>query len=99
ERVERLREFWETICAAPVEWPASERLFEALPFVFDRRSFHNAMAAMWALFQGQPGFFKPRFPPPLWSPFSGDGATSFYDTAPLNQTLERLVDFDRLNSG
>ena len=24
------------------------------------------------LVQGQPGFFKPRFPPPLWSPFSGD---------------------------
>ena len=34
-----------------------------------------------------------------WSPFSGDAATSFYDTAPLQQTLERLVDFDRLNSG
>ena len=31
--------------------------------------------------------------------FSGDAATSFYDTSPLNQTLERLVDFNRLNSG
>jgi NTE family protein len=51
------------------------------------------------LFQGQPGFFKPRFPSPLWSPFSGDASTSFYDTAPLQRTLERLVDFDRLNSG
>src|SRR4051812_47158099 len=32
QRVDRLREFWETICAVPVEWPASEGLAEALPF-------------------------------------------------------------------
>jgi len=82
-----------------VEWPAGEGLANAMPFAFDMRSLHNAMAAMRALFQGQPGFFKPRFPPPFWSPFAGDGATSFYDTSPLTQTLERLVDFDRLNSG
>jgi NTE family protein len=54
---------------------------------------------MRALMMGQNGFFKPRFPPPFLSPFSGDPATSFYDTAPLKATLERLVDFDRLNSG
>jgi NTE family protein len=99
ERVDRLREFWETICACPVGWPAGEGLADAMPFAFEMRSMHNAFAAMRALFQGQPGFFKPRFPPPIWSPFSGDAATSFYDTAPLNRTLERLVDFDRLNSG
>jgi NTE family protein len=99
ERVGRLREFWETICACPMGWPAGEGLADTMPFAFDLRSLHNAFAAMRALFQGQPGFFKPRFPPPLWSPFSGDAATSFYDTAPLSQTLERLVDFDRLNSG
>ncbi|WP_225771924.1 patatin-like phospholipase family protein [Inquilinus sp. Marseille-Q2685] len=99
QRVDRLREFWETICAAPVEWPASEGLAEALPFAFDTRSVHNAAAAMRALFQGQPGFFKPRFPPPFLSPFAGDAATSFYDTSPLRDTLRELVDFDRLNSG
>ena len=99
ERVGRLREFWETICAAPVEWPAGEGLADAMPFAFDLRSLHNAVAAMRALFQGQPGFFKPRFPPPFWSPFAGDAAASFYDTSPLARTLERLVDFDRLNSG
>ncbi|MGH6678204.1 MAG: DUF3734 domain-containing protein [Bradyrhizobium sp.] len=99
ERVERLREFWETICACPVGWPAGEGLPDALPFAFDHRSLRNAMAAMRALFHGQPGFFKPRFPPPLWSPFSGDAATSFYDTSPLSRTLEQIVDFDRLNSG
>ncbi|MBR0971296.1 MULTISPECIES: DUF3734 domain-containing protein [Bradyrhizobium] len=99
ERVQRLREFWETICAFSIEWPAGEGLANALPFAFDINSLRNAMAAARALVQGQPGFFKPRFPSPLWSPFSGDAATSFYDTAPLLKTLERLVDFDRLNSG
>ncbi len=99
QRVDRLREFWETICAASVEWPAGEGLADAMPFAFDLRSMHNAAAAMRALLHGQPGFFKPRFPPPFWSPFSGDAATSFYDTSPLAQTLERFVDFDLLNSG
>ncbi|VIO72958.1 hypothetical protein CI1B_46070 [Bradyrhizobium ivorense] len=99
ERVERLRKFWETICATPVEWPAGEGLADAMPFAFDLRSARNAVAAVRALFQGQPGFFKPRFPPPFWSPFSGDAATSFYDTSPLKRTLWQLVDFDRLNSG
>ncbi len=99
ERVERLREFWETICAYSIEWTAGERLANELPFAFDIKSIRNMLAATRALVHGQPGFFKPRFPPPVWSPFSGDAATSFYDTAPLHQTLERLVDFDRLNSG
>jgi NTE family protein len=98
-RVERLREFWETICALEVEWPANDDLVSGLPFTFAFRPVQNAAAAMRALMIGQNGFFKPRFPPPFLSPFSGDHATSFYDTAPLKATLERLVDFDRLNSG
>ncbi|WP_076864317.1 DUF3734 domain-containing protein [Bradyrhizobium mercantei] len=99
ERVGRLREFWETICANSIELPAGEGLVDALPFAFDIKSIRNMLAAMRALVQGQPGFFRPRFPSPLFSPFSGDAATSFYDTAPLQRTLEQLVDFDRLNSG
>jgi NTE family protein len=99
QRVDRLREFWETICASPVEWPVNEGLANALPFTMDLRSAHNIAAATRALVMGQSGFFKPRFPPPYLSMFSGDSATSFYDTGPLRDTLERLVDFDRLNSG
>src|SRR5215467_6681805 len=89
ERIDRLREFWETICANSIDWLAGEGLAEALPFAFDIRSIRNALAATRALVQGQPGFFKPRFPPPLFAPFWGDSATSFYDTAPLQQTLEK----------
>src|SRR5215510_10958349 len=99
QRVDRLRAFWETICANPVEWPVNEGLTQGLPFTMDLRSAHNIAAATRALFMGQTGFFKPRFPPPFMSMFSGDAATSFYDTSPLRDTLNRLVDFDRLNSG
>lgn len=99
QRVERLREFWETICAVPVNWPINEGLAGDLPFAFDLRPFHNSAAALRALLMGQSGFFKPRFPPPFLSIFSGDAATSFYDTAPLRETLARLVDFDLLNAG
>lgn len=99
QRVDRLREFWETICACPVEWPVNEGLSEGLPFTMDLRSVHNIAAATRALMMGQNGFFKPRFPPPFLSMFSGDSATSFYDTNPLRETLERLVDFKLLNSG
>jgi NTE family protein len=99
QRVERLRRFWETICAAPVEWPTTEGMFDAMPFALDLRSVRNNAAAMRALMQGQRGFFKPRFPPPFFSLSAGDAATSFYDTSPLRDTLERMVDFDRLNSG
>ena len=46
---------------------------------------------------GVPGFFAPRIPPaPLWPPGSPQ-SQSYYDTAPLKKTLERLVDFDRIN--
>src|SRR5258708_38404720 len=45
ERVDRLRQFWETICAAPVEWPTTEGLAAAMPFAFDLRSAQNRSAA------------------------------------------------------
>src|SRR5262249_30687390 len=62
QRVDRLRRFWETICATPVEWAPHEGMAGAFPFTFDMRSAHNTAAAMRALFIGQAGFFKPRFP-------------------------------------
>jgi NTE family protein len=77
----------------------NEGLSNGLPFTMDLRSVQNIVAATRALTMGQNGFFKPRFPPPFLSMFSGEAATSFYDTSPLRDTLERLVDFDRVNSG
>ena len=61
-----------------------------------RSLFNETSAALIATF-GVPGFFTPRFPPaPLW-PQGSPQALSYYDTAPLRSTLERLVDFDRIN--
>jgi NTE family protein len=88
-RVARLKEFWEQ-SSAPVPWNPivkSER---------GRTVFNEASAALIATF-GVPGFFTPRIPPaPLW-PQGSPQSLSYYDTAPLRKTLERLVDFDRIN--
>src|SRR3984893_2641400 len=89
KRVERLKEFWEPV-SSPVSWS---------PVVqgdHGRSLFNETSAALIATF-GVPGFFQPRFPPaPLW-PQGSPQALSYYDTTPLRATLERLVDFDRIN--
>jgi len=93
-RVERLHEFWDTICSAPPgapwidsgNWPAglAERLGE--------------LSAWRTVLAGQPGFFHPRILPPVgFGLRTTPDQVSWYDTAPLRGTLERLVDFDRLN--
>jgi NTE family protein len=88
-RVERLKEFWEMV-SAPVPWhPVTSG-------DGGRSLFNEASAALIATF-GVPGFFRPRFPPaPVW-PQGSPQSQSYYDTAPLRATLERLVDFDRIN--
>jgi len=56
----------------------------------------GSMAAMNAIMSGQAGFFKPR----MMAPGGGSpDQTSFYDTSPILETLERFADFDRINSG
>ncbi len=82
-RAERLRAFWEGITTPAVALP---RMFDGTLFDEGRRQ----AASLQALVFGQPGFFAPR-------PQIGQ-TTSYYDTAPLRETLERLVDFDRINA-
>src|SRR5262249_30434534 len=48
--------------------------------------------------QGQPGFFAPRQPSPWFSLPGAQSATSYYDNAPLLETLDDLVDFSLINS-
>ena len=67
-----------------------------MPFIEEMiETAFNQTAAMTTLMFGAPGFFKPR----IVNPFApgSSGALSFYDTAELKSTLERLVDFDRVN--
>jgi NTE family protein len=41
---------------------------------------------------GVPGFFTPRMPPAPFQPAGTSGAISYYDTTPLTETLDRLID-------
>jgi NTE family protein len=97
KRVGRLRAFWERITAPDL--PLSEGLF-----AFDwaagnpLAAWSAPLAATRAVFGGAPGFFAPRIPSPLLQAAGGVKATSFYDTSPLQVTLEELVDFDRINA-
>ena len=69
-----------------------------MPWRHDARAGVNQLAAGRVLAQGVPGFFEPRMPPPYLRLGHGAARTSYYDTAPLRATLERLVDFDRINA-
>ncbi len=90
-RLDRLREFWNLVSSAlPIPLTACSGS--------EREAFNESSASHGALF-GVPGFFKPRFPPAPFQPRGTAGATSYYDTAPLAETLNRLVDFKRINDG
>lgn len=63
-----------------------------------REGLHQLSAAVVAM-TGVPGFFGPRWLPPFLAWPGTEGALSFYDSAPLIRTLDRLVDWDLLNDG
>ncbi len=90
-RLPRLREFWETITARG-GWMSA-------PEGDDPRKLFNAWSSFMTAMMGQPGFFTANLPTPAMSLRGSRTATSYYDTAPLRETLLRLVDFKRLNDG
>jgi NTE family protein len=91
QRVARLRAFWESITAPSALWPGWLGLAFGNAWGDNRKP-----AALNALLLGQPGFFQPRPPLDWWAE---GGPASIYDTTELRATLERLVDFGRLNNG
>lgn len=99
KRVERLLQFWETICqpafGPPLPAFIEHALFNSSEAI--RKAF-TATQAMGAIVEGQKGFFVPRFPPPLPTVSGPPQLASYYDTTPLKATLEALCDFDRINS-
>lgn len=87
-RVERLRAFWDLVSAydlTPAEW------------VDPVRPIHSKLSTSAVEMFGIPGFFVPRFAGAFG--VGGEGLPSVYDTSPLNETLQRLVDFDLINHG
>jgi NTE family protein len=86
-RLKRLRSFWDGITAHTGLWPT---VLVGSPALWQQMA-----SALTALVLGQPGFFTPRT---LQYWFSSDKFVSYYDTSALKKTLERLVDFDRINN-
>jgi len=85
-RVDRLRSFWEDITSPTELWA----FVPAGPF----SDWQQKASAFTSLMFGQPGFFAPRAPQEWLSPHR---LVSYYDTSALKRTLEKLVDFDRIN--
>src|SRR6266849_6459322 len=96
-RVDKLRAFWELVTANSYsDW--SEWMWAPLAKGDAARQWRNQMNAGLALAGGASGFFTPRFPAPWLHPPGTMDATSTHDTRRLQTTLERLVDFDRINA-
>jgi NTE family protein len=95
KRVERLREFWNLVTSGlPADLPCDEYL-PADPL----RRWMNRMNAAACAALGVPGFYAPRVPPAVLAPAGGGGALSVYDTSGLASTLERLIEFPRIDTG
>ncbi len=90
-RVERLDAFWRKLSGGMPNFllPEDDHIREAA---------HLSAAAAVAMF-GVPGFFRPHMIPPPFQPEGTPGATSFYETDPMVETLDSLVDWDLLNDG
>jgi NTE family protein len=94
QRAQKLQGFWRHVAA---DGPALLPYFGTADWL---RPWTNATRTLDTLINGVPGFFRPR-PGAAWDiarqvPAS---AASFYDTAPLEETLNRFVNFGYLNEG
>lgn len=100
-RVDRLREFWETICQPNTPLMGLPPIVEQSIFNINdaARQFLGHMNAGRALVDGQNGFFHPRLPAPVFSfQHNPPTETSYYRIDALRDTLERFCDFDRINA-
>lgn len=91
-RIEKMYQFWDAITSTmPID-------YLDLPNDRATRQAEHILSAQKALLFGQPGFFSPRIPPLGLGYYNDPDTVSFYDTSALKTTLERFIDFDRINS-
>jgi len=90
-RIERLKGFWDKTASALPD-------FE-IPLWDQAREWLHEWSAGMVMLGGVPGFFTPRTLPPALAAPGSPGALSFYDSAPLRETLDALVDWELLNTG
>jgi len=97
ERVDKLRQFWNEVSLTTGPNWMDDWITAGIRGDVARNGVNQFLANQAAL-TGVPGFFAPRLPGPWFYPPGSPESTSLYDTTPLLSTLERLVDFDRLNN-
>lgn len=96
KRREALKTFWDLVSSGmPNFVPPEERSW---------REYLHLWSAGAVTAWGVPGFFRPHMTPPFFMPPflnapGSEGATSFYDTTPLIDTLNSLIDWHLLNTG
>ncbi len=90
-RVPKLRAFWDKLSSGL-------QGMNIFPGQQARTAF-NEMSSLIATMVGIPGFYSPRLVSPLFAWPGSQDALSFYDTAPLRDTLLQLVDFNLINTG
>jgi NTE family protein len=90
QRLDKLHKFWNRI--------TSRKIWHYTPDGDVFRQARNFTSSFLTTVLGQPGFFQPHPTNPWLSPTGARTATSYYDTAPLRESLLELVDFDRINS-
>lgn len=100
QRLAALRGFWETISEpslpmVPSDWLRQWATLGGAPW----RKHWSGLEAWRTALEGQRGFFRPRGPQAWMDLPQPPGQVSYYDVSALKGTLERFVDFERLNHG
>jgi len=91
KRVEMLGAFWDMVSGSLPSFPI---------FPNDQvREWLHEWSANFVMATGVPGFFTPRTISPMFATPGTPEALSFYDSAPLRETLDALIDWDLLNNG
>ena len=101
-RVERLKAFWFRVSSGMPQVGDALSLtpwLRAMTEINDTRTALNQLSAWHAAWLGIPGFYQPRLPPPPFQLPGTPAALSLYDTSPLRETLEELIDFDLIKIG
>src|SRR5262249_6076266 len=97
-RVDKLRAFWEGVTENPW-WYWGEEVAPVLLGGVGPRRGKKKGGLVRRFSRGARGFSARKPPPPWLHPAGTSEATSLFDTNILKGTLERLIDFNRINSG
>ena len=100
-RVQALKDFWNTICKTNNSWLSLGLYNNWVQYLSDNaRTVLSGFEASRAIIEGQNGFFKPRYllPVPFLQVQTPD-EISYYKTEYLKETLLKYADFDLINNG